>query len=49
MADLCEGCTDHLEAALEADDPNVKNYHIREVLQAAEDTTDDVELEPLAE
>jgi hypothetical protein len=49
MAELCEGCTDHLEAALEADDPNLKNYHIREVLQAVESGTEDVELQPLAE
>ncbi|AAG19703.1 hypothetical protein [Halobacterium salinarum] len=36
MVELCDGCIDHLEAALQATDHTKKNYHIREVLQACE-------------
>lgn len=28
-----ENVVDHLEAALEAEDPNQKNFHIRQALQ----------------
>ena len=50
MTELCEGCEDHLLAALQCDDPAEKNYHIRQVLQAtATDIPDeaDIELKPL--
>jgi hypothetical protein len=53
MSELCEGCKDHLEAAIEASDPAEKNYHIRQVLQVCgtEGIPDDVnvELNPIAE
>jgi len=53
MSELCEGCKDHLEAAIEEPDPAEKNYHIRQVLQACgiEEVPNDVnvELNPIAE
>ena len=33
MPKLSEGCREHLEQALRAEDPEEKNYHIRHVLQ----------------
>lgn len=50
MAELCDGCEDHLLEALKSDDVSEKNFHIRQVLQAA--TTDvndeiDIELKPI--
>jgi hypothetical protein len=53
MTELCDGCRDHLEAALRTDDPSEKNYHIREVLQTCgiDDLPEghDPELTPLTE
>jgi len=34
MSNLSEGCKDHLEKALQSDEPSKKDYHIRQVLQA---------------
>ncbi|WP_313687875.1 hypothetical protein [Halobellus marinus] len=46
MADLSEGCKDHLIKALHDDDPAEKNYHIRQVLQAtAADSIDEAAVE----
>lgn len=41
---LSEGCRQHLEDALRADDSETKNYHIRQVLQicGCEDVPDDI-------
>jgi hypothetical protein len=50
MTELCEGCEDHLLAALQCDDPAEKNYHVRQVLQAtAADIPDkgNIKLKPL--
>ena len=33
MQKLNEGCEHHLKKALDIDDPQKKNYHIRQVLQ----------------
>jgi len=34
MAKLSDQCKDHLESALEREDPSEKDFHIRQVLQA---------------
>ncbi|WP_165875179.1 hypothetical protein [Natrarchaeobius chitinivorans] len=31
---LSEQCKDHLEKALESDDPSEKDFHVRQVIQA---------------
>ena len=50
MTELCEGSRDHLLEALRSSDPAEKNYHIRQVLQAAIKNPDeaDVELDPIS-
>jgi len=40
MQKLSEGCEHHLKKALDIDDPQEKNYHIRQVLQVS--STDDL-------
>ena len=49
MTELCDGSKDHLVEALRSSDPAEKNYHIRQVLQAAADCPDDIniKLKPL--
>lgn len=34
MRELSEDCKEHLQKALENDDPSEKNFHIRQVIQA---------------
>ena len=45
MPKLSEGCKDHLEKALQADNLSEKNYHIHQVLQACgvDDLPEDME------
>ncbi|WP_175416953.1 hypothetical protein [Natrinema pallidum] len=34
MPKLADDCMEHLEKALQSDDPSEKNFHIRQVIQA---------------
>ena len=44
LSQLSETCRSHLEQALEAEDPQEKNYHIRTAMQAGfvEDVPDEL-------
>lgn len=48
---LSEGCQQHLEEALRAEDTRTKNYHIRQVLQVCgcEDVPEDIAKKGLSE
>ncbi len=35
MGELSEDCKRHLESALDSDDPQEKDFHIRQVIQAS--------------
>ena len=47
MAKLSKRCKEHLESALETEDPSEKDYHIRQVLQAcgADDLSEELNAE----
>ncbi|MFA9417068.1 hypothetical protein [Natrinema sp. HArc-T2] len=34
MSELTDNCREHLEQALQHDDPSEKDFHIRQVIQA---------------